>query len=59
MLSADELTKDTAWNSLTAVKEGHAVVADDELANAISLGTPASMLHALDLLVPQLEDATE
>ncbi|WP_417288849.1 iron-siderophore ABC transporter substrate-binding protein [Corynebacterium variabile] len=59
MLTADELTNDKTWKRLTAVKDGHAVVADEDLANAISLGTPASMLHALDLLVPQLEDATE
>lgn len=59
MLTADELTNDKTWKRLTAVKDGHAVVADEDLANAISLGTPASMLHALDLLVPQLEKAAE
>lgn len=58
MIDASELTGDSAWTNLTAVKDGHAVVADSDLADAISLGTPASMLHALDLLVPQLEDAT-
>lgn len=57
-LSAEEFTADASWKQLTAVKEGHSIVTDEELANAISLGTPASMLHALDLLVPLLEKAT-
>lgn len=57
-LKTEDIEKDKSWTNLTAVKEGHAVVADEETANAISLGTPASMLHAIDLLVPQLEDAT-
>lgn len=54
-----QIADDTQWKTLTAVKEGHAVVTDEETSSAISLGTPASMLHALDLLTPKLEDATK
>lgn len=59
MVPVDSLTGDSAWKNLKAVKDGHAVVADEELTNAISLGTPASLLHAVDLLQPKLEDATK
>ena len=57
-IAESELTGDSSWKQLTAVKSGHAVIADEDLANAISLGTPASILYALDLLVPLLQDAT-
>lgn len=53
------IADDAQWKTLTAVKDGHAIVTDKELSNAISLGTPAGMLHALDLLTPKLEDATK
>jgi iron complex transport system substrate-binding protein len=53
------IADDAQWKTLTAVKDGHAIVTDKELSNAISLGTPAAMLHALDLLTPKLEDATK
>ncbi|WP_297009418.1 iron-siderophore ABC transporter substrate-binding protein [uncultured Corynebacterium sp.] len=59
MVSADDLANDPAWKGLTAVQDGRAFVTDEEVGAAISLGTPASMLHALDLLVPLLEDATK
>jgi iron complex transport system substrate-binding protein len=54
-----QIADDAQWKTLDAVKNGHAIVTDEELSNAISLGTPASMLHALDLLTPKLEDATK
>lgn len=57
-LTEAEFSADKSWSNLAAVKQGHAIITDEELASAISLGTPAAMLHALDLLVPQLQDAT-
>lgn len=57
-VSANELADDIAWKNLSAVKNHRVVITDQELANAISLGTPAAILHALDLLVPLLEKAT-
>ena len=54
-----QIADDAQWKTLDAVKNGHAIVTDKELSNAISLGTPAAMLHALDLLTPKLEDATK
>lgn len=46
------------WKSLGAVKEGHAIVADDDLSQAFSLGSPDSVLWALEQITPKLEDAT-
>jgi len=59
MVPVDSLSGDSAWKKLSAVKDGHAIVADEELSNAISLGTPASLLHAVELLTLKLEDATK
>ncbi|MEJ6550191.1 iron-siderophore ABC transporter substrate-binding protein [Corynebacterium sp. USCH3] len=46
------------WKSLGAVKDGHAIVADDDLSQAFSLGSPDSVLWALGQITPKLEDAT-
>lgn len=58
-LTTDDIRNDRAWSNLAAVKAGHGIIAEKELSTAISLGVPSAMLHALDLLVPQLEDATK
>ena len=40
------------------MQAGHAVVADKDLSDAFSLGTPDAVLWALQQITPQLEDAT-
>lgn len=52
------ITADPAWKDLDAVKKGHAVVIDGDLASAYSLGTSLSRAYALKHLVPLLEKAT-
>ncbi|MCJ7857621.1 iron-siderophore ABC transporter substrate-binding protein [Corynebacterium kalidii] len=46
------------WRNLGAVQAGHAVVADKDLSDAFSLGTPDAVLWALQQITPQLEAAT-
>lgn len=54
----EELEKDSAWQALRAVQEGHAFVLDNDLSQAFSLGTVQATNYALDKLVPLLETAT-
>ena len=57
-ITREELENLGPWKSLCAVKDGHAIVADDDLSQAFSLGSPDSVLWALEQITPKLEDAT-
>ncbi|MEY8566421.1 iron-siderophore ABC transporter substrate-binding protein [Corynebacteriaceae bacterium 7-707] len=57
-ITREELEDLGPWKNLGAVKAGHAVVADDDLSQAFSLGTPDAVLWALQQITPKLEDAT-
>ena len=52
-----KLTGDAAWKAVPAVKAGHSVVIDGDLANAYSLGTTLATKYAIENLVPKLESA--
>jgi len=56
-IETSALTGDPAWKAVPAVKEGHAVVIDGDLASAYSLGTTLATKYAIDELVPMLADA--
>lgn len=57
-IDTTEITDDPQWQALDAVKGGHAVVIDGDLASAYSLGTSLARQYALEQLVPLLEKAT-
>lgn len=50
-----QVTNDPAFRSVPAVRQGHAVVIDGDLAKAYSLGTTTATSYAIDQLVPKLE----
>ncbi|WP_040161989.1 iron-siderophore ABC transporter substrate-binding protein [Nigerium massiliense] len=52
-----QLTGDAAFQAVPAVKAGHSVIIDGDLANAFSLGSPAARSYAIDNLVPKVEAA--
>ena len=58
-IDTTEITDDPQWKALSAVKDGHAVVIDGDVAAAYSLGSALSRQYALDQLVPLLEGATK
>ncbi|TDT32719.1 iron-siderophore ABC transporter substrate-binding protein [Naumannella halotolerans] len=56
-VEATEITDDPSWQAIPAVEDGRAIVLDDDLSQAYSLGTPVSQRYALEQLVPKLEEA--
>ena len=58
-IDTTEITDDPQWKALAAVRDGHAVVIDGDVAAAYSLGSALSRQYALDQLVPLLEGATK
>ncbi len=56
--SEEEFESASAWNRIGAVKVGRGIVADEDLTNAFSLGTPDAMMYAIDELSPKLEEVT-
>lgn len=52
-----EITDNTAWKSIPAVEDGHAIVLDGKISEAFSLGTPEAQKWALEQLVPMIEEA--
>ncbi len=56
-IETSKLTGDAAWKAVPAVKAGHAVVIDGDLAQAYSLGTTIATKYAIENLVPKLESA--
>ncbi|MGO3152966.1 MAG: iron-siderophore ABC transporter substrate-binding protein [Galactobacter sp.] len=56
-IDTKEITDDSQWKKLKAVKEGHTVVIDGDVSSAYSLGTPGASMYALDKLTPMLEKA--
>lgn len=57
--TTEELEEDGTWQRIDAVQDGRGIVADDELSQAISIGTPDAMMWAIDQLEPQLAGAAE
>jgi iron complex transport system substrate-binding protein len=57
-VEASEFTSSPLWQSLGSVQDGRAVVlADPDLINAFSSGSPLGIRHALDNAVPLFADA--
>ncbi len=56
-IPTEQMTGDASFKAVPAVKEGHAVVIDGDLAKAYSLGTTTATSYAIDQLVPKLETA--
>lgn len=55
--TTEELEEDGTWQRIGAVEDGRGIVADDELSQAISVGTRDAMMWAVEQLEPQLADA--
>ncbi|MGP4021009.1 iron-siderophore ABC transporter substrate-binding protein [Saccharopolyspora sp. 5N708] len=57
-LGADEITRDPLFQSVPAVRDGHAVVlSDEEISQAFSSGTALGLSHAVDQVVPLIAQA--
>lgn len=56
-IPTEQMTGDASFKAVPAVKDGHAVVIDGDLAKAYSLGTTTATSYAIDQLVPKLETA--
>ncbi|WP_432524710.1 iron-siderophore ABC transporter substrate-binding protein [Kineococcus sp. SYSU DK006] len=52
---ATAITADPLWTAIPAVAAGRALVLDEDVSSAYSLGSVLSVRYALDALVPQLE----
>ncbi len=57
-IETTEITEDPLWQQLPAVADGRAVVIDGDVASAYALGTTLAVDHALENMVPLLEEAT-
>ena len=57
-VESSEITDQAAYQALPVVKDGRAVLLDDEdISSAYSLGSPLSVVYAIDQVVPLLADA--
>lgn len=54
-----KLTGDPLWKAVPAVRSGHAVVVDGDVASAFSLGTTLATTAALDELTPRIQQAVD
>lgn len=55
--TTEEFEDDSTWQRIGAVQDGRGIVADDELSQAISVGTPDAMIWAVGQLEPKLAEA--
>lgn len=57
--TTEEFEGDSTWHRIGAVQDGRGIVADKDLSQAISAGTPAAMEWAVGQLEPKLAEAAE
>lgn len=57
--TTEEFEGDDTWKRISAVQDGRGIVADDDVSQAISVGTPDAMMWAVDQLEPKLADAAK